>query len=87
MPDSGSLEAVLSELTLEHLSDTILTLSESQPDDQRSAVNMPTIMEALLAGRDLGSGSKGWSAQLALKRAVISTVKAIPEMRFVAGDA
>lgn len=81
------LQRILDELTAEHLRDTILAIADAQPADQRSAVNLSAIMEGLVGDHDLGSGSEGWSAQLALKREIISVIDGIPEMQFVDGDA
>ena len=87
MGTQEALQRILDELTAEHLRDTILAIAETQPADQRSAVNLSAIMDSMAGGRDLGSGSEGWSAQLALKRAIITALDDIPEMEFVDGDA
>jgi len=87
MSAEQTLERMLAALTPDGLRALVLALAEEQPADARSNVNLSTIMEALPGYADLGSGAEGWSAQLALKRALIAMLAQIPDLQFVEGDA
>ena len=81
-----TLEDILAELTPEHLRSTVLSIAATQASDNRSAVSLSDLMDALTKGRDLGTGAEGWAAFLKLKKAISNTVLSIPQMRFIEGD-
>ena len=87
MSAKDQLKMVLACLGPASLRARVNAIADGQPADQRDSVNLSAIMDALAVGRDLGTGSEGWAAQLALKRAIIDLLGQIPDMQFVAGDA
>jgi len=81
------VEQVLSELTLPHLREVILRLAKKRSPEDSAGVPFFTIVDALVAERDLGDGAEGWRARMKVKRAVIEMVSQIPHMLYVEGDA
>jgi len=81
------LDEVLAGLTPARLYEIIVHLAQTQATDNREGVGVPAIMEALAAGRDLGSGSAGWAAHLRLRQAIRDTVALIPRLKYIEADA
>jgi len=80
-------EAVVAQLTPDGLRESILALARERPSDAESAVPMFRIVDALLDGRQLGTGPEAWSAELRIKRAIRETVAQMPGFVYVEGDA
>ena len=83
----SALEQILDGLTPDTLLTIIVDLADRQPAHERASVNLMTVMETLIGDHDLGTGSQGWAAQLKLKRAIGDTVRSIPGVSLVEGDA
>ena len=76
----------MAELTPEYLRSTVQYIAATQARDNRFAVSLRDLMDALTKGRDLGTGAEGWAAFLKLKNAISDTVLSIPHMHFIEGD-
>lgn len=86
MNSEGPLAGAVARITPDSLRDVILALSARQSPDTRSAVSVVSILEAVAGDTKLDDGPDGWRAQLALKKAVRETLKAIPDMCYIEGD-
>ncbi|MHB1296147.1 MAG: hypothetical protein ACYC4R_14270 [Anaerolineae bacterium] len=82
----GRIEALLAGITPARLQALIPSLAATQAPDNREAVSLASIVDALTGGADLGTGAEGWAVQLRLKQAIRDAVAQIPEMRFIEGD-
>ena len=82
-----ALNDILSGLTPERLKEIVLGIAKTRPVHDRSGVSLPSIVDDLTRGVDLGTGAEAWAAQLKLKQAIIETVALIPGMQYVEGDA
>ncbi len=80
------VERALARLTPAWLKETVLRLAGESRAAQQSGVSLPSLIDALTQGADLGEGAAGWTARLRLKRAIAETVAQTPGLRFVEGD-
>jgi len=82
-----ALNDILSGLTPERLTETVVSIAKTRPVHDRSGVPLSYIIDALTKGLDLGTGAQAWAAHLELKKAIVGTVALVPGMQFVEGDA
>ena len=87
MHNDDMLDGILADLTPDRLREIVLGLSATKRGEEASGISMPEIMDTVMGGGDLGTGSEGWAATLRLKRAIIDRVGQIPGMQYVEGDA
>ena len=87
MSSPDAVHDLLASLTPGRLRALILDLIEAQPADLRTHVNLLAVMDTLTEGHDLGSGARGWTAQLTLKRALVDMLASVPDLAYVEGDA
>mgnify|MGYP001033397697 CR=1 FL=1 len=82
----SGVERLLSSLTPESVEALVRDLVKEQPPDRQTDVTFPTILDALTKHLDLGTGSKAWSAQLRLKKAIREALEGVKGMKWVEGD-
>ncbi len=82
MNASEIVDDILRGLTSERLRALALELAGKGGE----SVSLPTLFDALLAGRSLGSGEAAWTAQLALQAGIRRMITGVAGMRYVEGD-
>ena len=87
MSTLDALDRILAMVTPDSLQAMVLAQAKAQPAGQRTHVNLWSVMDALTEDCDLGSGARGWAAQLKLKRALVDMLATMPDLAFVEGDA
>jgi len=81
-----SCDDLLRWVTPENMEHLLGKLIEEDPDKGASGISLPTIVDALTEGMDLGSPAEAWSTQLKLKQAIMAAVAQLPGMTYVEGD-
>lgn len=76
------LSDILRGLTPERLRALVFDLAGARGQ----SVSLSTLLDALLAGRSLGSGEAAWTAQLELQRAIRETTASVAGLRYMEGD-
>ncbi len=86
MAQKDPVERILARLTPDALAALIRELASQQPPGAREDVSVPTVMETLLKGVDLGNPAEAWETQLRLQQAIADMVAQIPGMKYIEGD-
>ena len=83
MTPQETLDRALAKLTPAHLCTLVEEIAQTQAPDDRNAVNIDPIIEALTGVKEIGSGVQAWEAYLALKRAIRQTADQAPGLSYV----
>jgi hypothetical protein len=86
MDGPDELSRVLADITPERLLGVLSDLDAGLPAASRGAIPVRAVLEALAGGLNLDQGEAGWTAQLALTRAVKETAALTPGVRYFEGD-
>jgi hypothetical protein len=81
------VDRALAALTPERLRAVVEQIGATQSRDDRNAVNIGPIMDALTGLKDLGPGTEAWDAYLKLRQAIRETVAQTPGLRYIEADA
>ena len=79
------VEQIVAALTPDRLRQIVLELAKTQPrDDPGIMVNR--IIDTLVEGQDVGTGSEGWQAFLRLQQAIRDTAAQVSGLRYIEAD-
>ena len=79
-------DRAIASMTPERLRTVVEKIAQTQSPDDRNAVNIGPIMDALTGTHDLGSGAEAWGAYLKLRQAIRDTVAQTPGLTYVEVD-
>ncbi|MFO7695638.1 MAG: hypothetical protein R6X16_00585 [Anaerolineae bacterium] len=86
MDGPDELRRAVADVTPERLSAVLAALDAGLPAANRGAIPVRAVLEGVAGGLELDEGEAGWTAQLALTRAVKETAALIPGVRYFEGD-
>ena len=80
-----TISAVLAEMTPEYVGALVRSLAAAQTAADRTTVSVAALVQALVKGEDLGTGSERWRALARLEMAIRDRLPLVPHMRYIEG--